>query len=312
MKPTPRARAIIISWTAMFAIVGAAVHYTNEVSIGESNGYRTITSNGIPDHKAGDFPNRHNPNTMTPQDYHYRVALNPQSSAKPTKVGMNAFGVALNGVPFDPAAAQWFNNDPRSGWQYEAKSGFVDLGLDFNNAHVQPNGAYHYHGIPTGLVGTSSNEMILVGYAADGYPMYAKYGYVDANDPQSAVVELKSSYRLKHGTRPNGPGGTYDGEFVEDWEYVPGLGDLDECNGRSGVTPEYPDGTYYYVLTEGFPFIPRLWRGTPDPSFFKHGPGPGGRGRGGAPPFPPPPGFGPPPPGYGPPPPGTGPPPPPF
>jgi hypothetical protein len=32
-----------------------------------------------------------------------------------------------------------------------------------------------------------------------------------------------------------GPGGNYDGTFVQDWEYAAGTGDLDECNGRTGA-----------------------------------------------------------------------------
>jgi hypothetical protein len=98
------------------------------------------------------------------------------------------------------------------------------------------------------------------------------------------MVEVKSSYRLKAGRRPtdNGqPGGTYDGIFVEDFEYIAGEGDLDECSGRFGVTPEFPEGVYHYVLTEDFPFIPRAFRGTPDPSFALRG-GPGGLQRPGA------------------------------
>ena len=58
--------------------------------------------------------------------------------------------------------------------------------------------------------------------------------------------------------------------------FVAGAGDLDACNGRTGPTPEFPGGTYHYVLTETFPFIPRLWHGTPDPSFLRRGPPPGG------------------------------------
>ena len=74
--------------------------------------------------------------------------------------------------------------------------------------------------------------------------------------------------------RKDGPKGRIDGTFVEDFEYVPGYGDLDECNGRIGPTREYPDGTYYYVLTDEFPYVPRKWRGKPDES-FRHGPPPG-------------------------------------
>lgn len=87
----------------------------------------------------------------------------------------------------------------------------------------------------------------------------------------SEVVALSSSWRLRGGTRPDGPGGTYDGTFVEDHEYVEGSGDLDVANGRVAVTPEYPDGTYLYVLTDDFPVIPRLFAGAVDPSFVRSG-----------------------------------------
>ena len=61
-----------------------------------------------------------------------------------------------------------------------------------------------------------------------------------------------------------------------------GLGDLDRCNGRRGVTPEFPDGTYYYVLTATLPYIPRCFAGTPDSS-FRHSGGAGAGGSGHAP-----------------------------
>jgi hypothetical protein len=68
---------------------------------------------------------------------------------------------------------------------------------------------------------------------------------------------------------------------VQDYEYVAGLGELDACNGRDGVTPEYPRGTYYYVVTAAYPFIPRCWVGTPDQSFSRGRPGQGmGQGMG--------------------------------
>jgi hypothetical protein len=88
----------------------------------------------------------------------------------------------------------------------------------------------------------------------------------------SALREMRSSYRLRTGTRPSGtagPGGTYDGTFVQDWEYAAGTGDLDECNGRTGmVTLEGRTvNTYHYVLTNTFPYIPRCFHATPDATF---------------------------------------------
>jgi hypothetical protein len=234
---------------------------------------RVIESNGIPQHLVGAFPNRGNPHTITEQHYHYEVPANPEVATQATPLVRQPFGVALNGVPFDPGTAEYYQRDRDSEWNYEALSGEVRLGLDENHAHVQPNGAYHYHGLPTALfdeLSQGKEQMTLLGWAADGFPLYGIYGYTDANDARSAVTTLKSSYRVKSGKRPSGndsPSGDYDGTFTIDYEYVAGLGDLDECGGRVGVTPEFPDGTYYYVLTDDYPFIPRMFRGTPDPSF---------------------------------------------
>ncbi|MBU6454410.1 MAG: YHYH protein [Cyanobacteria bacterium REEB67] len=246
------------------------------------DGYRYIESNGIPNHPTGQFPNQGNPNTISPQSYKRRVPLSPQPGHGEHR-GYD-FGVAVNGVMFDPGTAELWNNDRR--WHYEALSGVMathgSLGMDQNLAHVQPSGAYHYHGLPIGLLNKLDyrNCVALVGWAADGYPIYGPYGYSDAQDSRSRLKELKSSYRLKRGTRPggtDGPGGAYDGSFAQDYEYVAGLGDLDEYNGRTGVTAEFPKGTFYYVLTSSWPFVPRMFRGDPDESFAKGPPG-GGRG----------------------------------
>lgn len=262
---------------------------SNQVEISVRDGFRFITANGWPDHAPGEFPNPGNPNAIRSQRYNFRVPANPQIAAQPTVAQRQPFGVALNGIPFDPGTAEFWRNDPTSGWNYDALSGRLNLGLDANNAHVQPNGAYHYHGLPVGLLAKlgGGQRMQLIGYAADGFPIYSQFGYREAANARSPLKEMRSSYRLKAGARPsNAPQGKFDGTFVEDWEYVAGTGDLDECNGRFGVTPEYPAGIYHYYVTKEFPFIARLYRGTPDDSFKRRGPG-------GPPPRP---GFGPPPP----------------
>jgi hypothetical protein len=197
------------------------------------------------------------------------------------------FGVALNGVTFDPSGP-WFHEGDRYDWHFEATSPVARpaLGLDDNQAHTQAGGQYHYHGVPAGLVALLRDKtptgMLLLGYAADGFPVYASEVHRDPHDATSPLVTARSSYRLRKGTRPSAPGGTFDGTFEQDYEYAAGLGDLDECNGREGVTPESPNGTYYYVITADYPYIPRLLRGTPDDSFF-YGPvgspsDPGGAG----------------------------------
>jgi hypothetical protein len=255
-----------------------------EVSIAVEGEKRVIRANGLPDHATGKFPGKGNPNRIAPQRYNYTVPAAPQSAAKTTPLNMSPFGIAVNGVIFDPSANEWWKDDRSTGWQYEALGGGPDLGIDTEHAHVQPNGAYHYHGMPTALLARltgGKDQMVLVGWAADGFPIYGPWIPTDANDLNSALKRAQASYHVKAGNRPDGPGGAHDGKFGKDWEYVAGTGDLDECNGRFGKTPEFPAGTYYYVVTDGYPFVSRLWRGTPDASFIRRGPPPGGGPDGG-------------------------------
>jgi hypothetical protein len=118
------------------------------------------------------------------------------------------------------------------------------------------------------------SSMVHVGWAADGYPIFALWGGVDPGDPAGGLALMIPSYRLKTGARSqegaNTPPGDYDGTFIQDWVYDASLGgDLDECNGRYGTVTI--DGqtvvTYHYFVTHAFPYIPRCFSGTPDPSF---------------------------------------------
>jgi hypothetical protein len=253
---------------------------------------RILNGNGIPNHEVGTFPNADNPNTITEQVVSKRFTLCPNII---TESGLEIVGpalaiaYALNSVKFDPATAGRCNDagecslaQGQGKWNIEALGhDTFDFGDDMNHAHVQPTGEYHYHGMPELLINFLGDNqgMTLVGWASDGFPVYARYGYSDANNSDSTVKSLNPSYKLKDEpdtNRPSvltalvgGPGkGTTNpntpipmGAFTQDYEYVEGLGDLDQCNGRYGVTPEFPDGIYYYVVTDDFPFFTRCLKG---------------------------------------------------
>ena len=250
----------------------------SEHSFHVHDGHRHVIANGIPRHAVGAFPNRRNPNEIRPQRYNFELPSDPQPALEVTPLHQVTrrgppnlpFGIAVNGVLFDPGAAEYWDGDRQADWAYEPLGGAVPLGIDENHAHVQPTGAYHYHGLPTQLLKElelqSTKHSPLVGWAADGFPIYCQYGYQDPQDPQSKIIQLRSSYGLRDGMRlgaPDGPGGTYDGTFVRDYQYDEGIGDLDECNGRFCKTPEFPEGTYAYFLTSQWPVIPRAFRGAP-------------------------------------------------
>jgi hypothetical protein len=262
------------------------LNFSAEFSMSENGSTRTISANNIPAHKVGLFGNvagAANPNAIAPQSSSYSVTSSPQLASSKTQLLGNsgpdyAFGVLLNGVELDPVAAEpWPHirgNFAQADWDWNLEALNVNLGLDCNNAHVQPTGKYHYHASPTLYIESlqaTSDQMTLVGYAGDGFPIYNKYAYSDANNMDSAIVEMQPSYQLKQGIRPgdgdSAPCGNYDGVYTQDYEFVENVGDLDECNGRMGVTPEFPGGTYYYVLTTEFPAIPRCFSGTPSNDF---------------------------------------------
>lgn len=254
-----------------------------EAELGVENSYAedvqgldiAISSNVIPAHTIGTFPNDGNPNSITEQSTSMTVTSEPELTD--TASYPRLFGIGLSGVTFDRQTGECYNNDASCDWRYEAitvgvatNAGDTDwaasdgwIGSDCNNAHVQPSGNYHYHGLPEALVnelGEDGTDMVMVGYAADGFPVYARWGYSDPDDATSEIVRLEASWEVRSGTRASGPGGVYSGIFVQDWEYVEGSGDLDQCSGRFGVTPEYPDGIYHYYLTDDYPFIPRcVW-----------------------------------------------------
>ena len=255
-----------------------AVEKLSQKSVSKFNEFKKeikVEANGIPKHKVGRFPSRHNPNSVEEQVHNFSIPTNQIPASQPIPLHNESvrgppntpFGIAVNGVLFDPGTAEFFMGDRRADWNYEALGGSVLLGLDANHGHVQPNGSYHYHGLPTGLLkklGVNAKEHSpLVGYAMDGYPVYALYGYKNPKDPKSGIKKMSSSFRLKKGERPNPPGGKHDGAFSKDYQYIKGSGDLDICNGRFTVTDEFPKGTYAYFLTEDWPVIPRYFKAEP-------------------------------------------------
>ena len=253
---------------------------------------RILSGNGIPNHEVGTFPNPHNPNTIKAQNVNAIFTLCPSIvSETGVKVGgpAGAIAYAINSVKFDPATAGRCDDNGKCSlamgqgrWSIEALGhNTFDFGDDMNHAHVQPTGAYHYHGMPELLLKLlgQDNNMTLIGWASDGFPVYARYGYSAPNDSTSVIKVMKPSWRLKSvgdNGRPDvltvlsgrpGAGDSYPnkpiplGAFTQDFEYVEGLGDLDQCNGRFGVTPEFPKGIYYYMVTDEFPFFSRCLKG---------------------------------------------------
>jgi hypothetical protein len=198
------------------------------------------------------------------------------------------FAYMNNSVKVEVTTAETYTS---SGTIYKvaAKNIYQDVGLDPSNAHNQPTmsagstlkyGYYHLHGMPEGHIarlGKGNSTMTLIGFAVDGFPIYARYGYTNPNSTSGGVTVMKSNYRLRtaaelaaagYSNRPSASIAPY-GIFEQDWVFdatsnASSKGHLDACNGRYGVTPESPTtAVYHYFITDGYPHIPRCVFGTP-------------------------------------------------
>ena len=298
---------------------GSGPWFQCDVSVTMTNSEMQINSNAIPNHNwLSAFAAN-----ADEQDMDWTIPLNPvedtsgghNSANCPAANGAyecapdrGAVAVAVNGVPIfgpeegpggDAVALEYlyFNEDRQP----------IDLG--YCGAHNGPAGVhYHYDAMcqfwddPNGetIVNydytdlDSTTHSPIIGWAFDGYPIYAMYGW----DENGQVIPLKSSYEVER-TSEGGDQG-YNG--IDDWNYVNGMGDLDQCNGRFAATPEYPEGTYYYVSTPisgssktvvntdgdtvpmiGFPYFLLCYHGVADMSNANSGGGGGGGGGGGPP-----------------------------
>ena len=101
----------------------------------------------------------------------------------------------------------------------------------------------------SGIEVDSDQHSPILGFAYDGNPIYGPYGYTTRTG--GAVTQMKSGYSLniKSGRPPLSK--FPEGFFVNDYTHtnVTDSTILDENNGRFGVTPEYPNGTYAYFMT---------------------------------------------------------------
>lgn len=225
-----------------------------------------LSSNAIPNHDFQDNGSRFASDVQAIQTS-WNIPRNPVQQPEPTALVLNVFnGVMLNGVVLDLLAAGCFGvgdgrigcGDTSTPYRYDPISPEAGFSTDSHNAHTQPDGRYHYHGNPAALYGDiAGGQSGVIGFAADGFPIYGPYIKDGAE-----VRVAKSGYTLKNGTRAGGPGGTYDGTFIDDYEFTD-AGDLDECNGM------IVDGQYGYYVTDSFPWVLKCLRGTPDPSFNK-------------------------------------------
>lgn len=145
------------------------------------------------------------------QNLKQAVTTSPTAAPSPTTLSLHYDNaIFLKGVKLDLMAAGCDGDgkigcfDMSSPYRYDPMGPESGFGADEHNAHTQRDGTYHYHGNPMALFEQDNPDepSPVIGFAADGFPIFG-------SSIRDGVVVRRAttSYRIKSGTRPDGPGG---------------------------------------------------------------------------------------------------------
>jgi len=249
----------------------------------------------------------------------YRIPRVPAIPASKTATGLGATGRMVNGVSmFDSRDSFSYKNSsatdatPVNGLTGDGiwnRDGYHNEGVTFDPALAhQAGNNYHYHAQPIALryqlgdhvdynattnrysesTAAPGQHSPILGWAADGLPVYGPYGYSSPLNAGSGVRRMVSGFVLRDGsnnttdltatgrhtlpawaqriqnkttltTSQYGPAvsTTYAlGHYIEDYDFLGDHGyalgtdfDLNEQNVRFCVTPEFPAGSWAYFTT---------------------------------------------------------------
>ena len=204
-----------------------------------------------------DWPN--NPWSPEAQNFVFKITLHPEEKiSNKITTPYGHIGIWTNGVSiYNPKDAKTWQD---SGQWFQNAFYFEHLEMEtFDPCLGHPNNMheYHLHVNPTCLYDDkdSSQHAPIIGFAFDGFPIYGAYASANP-DGSGAIKRMRSSYRLRsitqRNTLPNGtplPASLYGpalviyplGAYVEDYEYVAGLGDLDELGSQPAAIFEKGD-----------------------------------------------------------------------
>lgn len=318
------AGAAVTTWNRAQG-VQATPSYAGVMQVSYSASWVYLRSSGLGYHVMGPWylnaaHTQPFPNFPANQNVLYRIPRTPTVAATKTLTGGGAIGYFVDGVAlfdnrdtFSYANASAQDADPANGLRGDAvwnRDAYFNEGVTFDAAYAHQAGPqYHYHANSPALryqlgdhvefnattksyaesTAPATRHSPILGWAADGYPLYGPHGYASAMDATSGLRRMISGYVKRDGangtanlatagraTLPawaaraqnraaalpanlTGPAVSAThaiGRYLEDFDYLGDLGkaqgtdfDLDVYNGRFCVTPEFPDGTYAYFMS---------------------------------------------------------------
>ncbi len=203
--------------------------YAGVQEVDYSTNWIYIRSTGLGFHVMGAWSSGF-PNLPSNQKVFYRLPRTWTLTNVPTTKtlnGANWIGFFVDGVAmFNSWDANYWSGsaDVSAGATtagYWNRDAYVNEGSTFDPAyaHQQQGGTYHYHADPIGLryllgdhvtfnsstkiyaesTAAVSNHSPILGWVADGYPIYGPYGYSNATNPASGVRRMVSGFVPRNG-----------------------------------------------------------------------------------------------------------------
>lgn len=193
-------------------------------SITSDGTFITIKTSGTPDHKSVYYPTSNslyeafsgttfngvtfnkNPNTITSQNFTFKIPINPTVASNHAATPLGAIGVSINGVPF-------FNQyaGPNQPLTNEITS------FDKYWGHPQMTGVYHYHVEPLYLTTVKVTKSSLLGFLLDGFPVYGP-------EENGAAVTGLDAYHGHISATADYPNGIYHYHITNTDPYINGSG----------------------------------------------------------------------------------------
>ena len=210
------------------AAVVATIAWADSMTATVADGVVQIQANGIPNHERDDQYAVPDAGVVVPdestaqiiddptqeQNYDLSITTTPVYSDTVTEAPLGSIGIMISGsVLFNPYEGDGTTVAMANNFSLTADDGTEVWFVDACTGHPTPmSGEYHYHGLSdcvASQVDEQAGPSHIIGLALDGFPIYG------ANDINGDPVDVA---------------------------------DLDECNGITSPTPEFPEGIYHYVL----------------------------------------------------------------
>ena len=317
------AGAAVTTWSRGQGVQSAPA-YAGVLQVSYSDTWVYLRSSGLGYHVMGPWylnaaHTQMFPNFPANQNVLYRIPRTPSVPATKSLTPAGAIGYSVDGVAlfdnrdtFSYINANGSDASPMGAGRGDGiwnRDAYVNEGVTFDAAFAHQAGSnYHYHANTPALRHQLGDHVDydpatktyreqstapgrhspIIGWLADGHPLYGPYGYSSPLDAGSGVRRMTPGYAKRDGSNgltslsatgrttlpawaaraqsrsatlgatQHGPAVTPAhplGHYIEDYDYLGDFGrtpgvdfDLDLYNGRFCVTPEFPEGTYAYFL----------------------------------------------------------------